>query len=190
MSKHAMTNPHAPAKSRKGKPAATATAPETAANISLDAPAAPAVTSESNTESAASMPPAAVAPARSMKTMELTLTKSTAPRKSKRIVIYNIEGRTGSVQFLSTLFGGSQKDEGNPPEKLTLTGEFAEPKVAKAKETKEERKARLAALPKLTLAERVAKAEEKANKLREKLAKAAAAANAPATPAEGAAPVA
>ena len=114
-----------------------------------------------------------VTPARSMTNMDLKLTLSPAPRKSKRIVIYNIEGRTGSVQFLSTLFGGSQTDGGNPPATLTLTGEFAEPKVAapKVKETPEERKARLAAMPKLTLAEKVAKAEKRAAELREKLAK-------------------
>jgi hypothetical protein len=36
----------------------------------------------------------------------LTLGRSTAARKTNRLVIYKIEGRTGSVQFLSTLFGG------------------------------------------------------------------------------------
>jgi hypothetical protein len=102
----------------------------------------------------------------------LTLTRSTAPRKTARLVIYNIEGRTGSVQFLSTLFGGDQKTQGNPPATLTLTGEgFAEPRQ---KETKEERKARLALLPKPTL-------QQKAASLRERLAKMEAKLNAPAT---------
>ncbi len=32
----------------------------------------------------------------------ITLVRSTAPRKDQRLVIYNIQGRTGSVQFLST----------------------------------------------------------------------------------------
>lgn len=151
-----------------------------------------AVTSESNQEAAGMQPgagtpaspaqqPAGGGTARRMEMADLKLVRSTADRKNKRLVIYNIEGRTGSVQFLSTLFGGDQNSQGNPPESLTLSGEFAEPKAPKAKETPEERKARLAALPKPTLAEKVAKAEERAAKLREKLAKAAAAQTAGAT---------
>lgn len=165
MSKRFATNPEgaAPKKSRgKKNPLAPG--------------AAPAVTSEAQQEAAgpkpAAQPPAGNGAARSMVNMDLVLTRSNVDRKNKRLVIYNIEGRTGSVQFLSTLFGGDQKSQGNPPEKLTLSGEFAEPKQPKAKETPEERKARLAALPKPTLAEKVAKAEERAAKLREKLAKA------------------
>lgn len=134
----------------------------------------PAVISEPESTTATPTP---VTPAgtRSMIMSTLNLVRSTADRKSKRIVIYNIEGRTGSVQFLSTLFGGDQKSEGNPPASLTLSGEFAEPKpkaAPRVKETPEERKARLAAMPKLTLAEKVAKAEKKAAALRAKLAKA------------------
>ena len=139
-------------------------------SVAPEAP--PAVTSETNVTTAVQEAPPQTATTRSMKMAELVLTRSTADRKSKRLVIYNFEGRKGSVQFLSTLFGGDQKSVGNPPDKLTLIGEFAEPKVAKPKETPEERKARLAALPKPTLAEKVAKAEERAAKLREKLAKA------------------
>lgn len=108
---------------------------------------------------------------RSMTMADLKLKLSTGERKSKRLVFYDIEGRTGKVQFLSTLFGGDQKSQGNPPAELTLTGEFAEPKAPKAKETPEERKARLKALPKLTLAEKVARAEERAAALKAKLAK-------------------
>ena len=73
----------------------------------------------------------------------ITLTRSTAPRKDQRLVIYNIEGRKGSVQFLSTLFGSNQTAQGNPLPTLTLTGVFAPPPK---KETPEERKARLAAI--------------------------------------------
>ncbi len=104
-------------------------------------------------------------PHRSTKVMDITLVKSNAPRKSDRLVIFNLEGRTGSVQFLKTLFGSSV------PATLTLSGEFAEPKikVAKVAETKEERKARLAAVLKPTLAERVARAEERTAKLKAKL---------------------
>ena len=61
--------------------------------------------------------------------MEITLVRSSAARKDPRLVIYNIEGRTGSVQFLSTLFGGTQTSQGNPPERMTLVGEFAPPRV-------------------------------------------------------------
>lgn len=100
----------------------------------------------------------------------LKLTRSAAPRKTNRLVIYNIEGRTGSVQFLSTLFGGSKDSVGNPPAELELMGEFAPARVNKPKETAEERKARLAALPKLTPAERLAKMEEKVAKAKAKLA--------------------
>ena len=72
----------------------------------------------------------------------LTLVRSTAPRKDPRLVIHNIEGRTGSVQFLSTLFGGSQITRGNPPATLTLTGPFPPPKP---KETPEQRLAKMEA---------------------------------------------
>lgn len=107
----------------------------------------------------------------------LTLRRSTAARRDQRLVIYNIEGRTGSVQFLSTLFGGSQKDQGNPPERLTLTGTFAPPKP---KETAEERKARLAAI---TPEQRLAKLEQRVAKMKAKVAAAPTAA-APAPKAE------
>ena len=80
--------------------------------------------------------------------MDITLVRSNSQRKNPRLVIFNIEGRAGSVQFFRTLFQDAV------PAKLTLIGEFAPPKV---KETPEERKARLKALPKLTAAERVAK---------------------------------
>lgn len=160
-------------------------------------PPAESVSSTQTPDNPASNPPA-MTPAtssRSMSMKNLNLTLSKAPRKDKRLVIYNIEGRTGSVQFLSTLFGGDQDSQGTPPEKLTLNGEFAEPKakVAKVNETPEERKARLKALPKLTLAEKVAKAEQRTSKLKAKLeadaakaaAKQAAAAGTPAgAPAE------
>lgn len=185
MAKRFATNPTAPkaprAKKKKGDPA-----PEAEANNSLATDPGPTVSFETSNETANGTTPVATpVTGRSMKHMELVLTKSPAPRKSKRIVIYNIEGRTGSVQFLSTLFGGDQKNEGTPPEKLTLSGEFAEPKVkvAKEKETPEQRKARLAALPKLTLAEKIANAEKRAEELRAKLAKQTAkAAEAPAAP--------
>ena len=36
--------------------------------------------------------------------MELTLTRSNAPRKSN-LVVFNIAGRRGSVQFRRSLFG-------------------------------------------------------------------------------------
>jgi hypothetical protein len=80
----------------------------------------------------------------------LKLVRSTAPRKEQRLVIYSIEGRKGSVQFLSTLFGGNQHSQGNPPSTLVLTGTFAPPPK---KETPEERKARLASItPEMKLA--------------------------------------
>src|SRR5580704_16036976 len=79
----------------------------------------------------------------------ITLVKSSAARKSQRLAIYNIDGRRGSVQFFSTLFGGDQHSQGNPHEKLTLTGTFAKP------ESDEERQARLAARPKPTDAEKI-----------------------------------
>lgn len=162
MAKRFLTNPLGKKdKGAKGKKNTLATEP------------APTVESapESN-EAPAPAIPATGSPERRMTTMELTLTRSEAPRKSKRLVIYNIDGRKGSIQFLSTLFGGSQNDVGNPPAQLKLVGEFAEPKQPKPKETPEERKARLAALPKPTLEEKVKKAEERAARLREKLAKA------------------
>jgi hypothetical protein len=94
----------------------------------------------------------------------LKLVRSVAPRKEQRLVIYNIEGRKGSVQFLSTLFGGNQNDQGNPPETLTLTGTFAAPP---RKETPEERKARLAAI---TPEQKLAAMEAKLAKMRAKIA--------------------
>ena len=95
----------------------------------------------------------------------ITLVRSTAPRKDQRLVIYNIQGRTGSVQFLSTLFGGSQTDQGNPPPTLTLTGTFAAPKP---KETPEEREgAPQAIMP----AGRLAKMEARVAKMKAKLAR-------------------
>ena len=103
----------------------------------------------------------------------LTLVRSTAARKDPRLVIYNIEGRTGSVQFLSTLFGGTQSSQGNPPEKLTLSGTFAAPKP---KETPEERKARLAAI---TPEQKLSAMEVKIAKMKAKLAAPTAAAPAP-----------
>ena len=123
------------------------------------------VVSSPTTDTPAATPPNH----RSMKHMDLVLTRSKAPRKTNRLVIYNIKGRSGSVQFLSTLFGGSQKEIGNPPETLTLSGEFAEPKPVKAKMTAEERKALRAAQPKPTLAEKIAKAEARMAALRAKL---------------------
>jgi hypothetical protein len=114
------------------------------------------------------------------KKMEIVLKRSDAPRKTNRLVIYNLEGRNGSVQFLSTLFGGSQKDRGNPPETLTLVGDFAEPKQPKVKLTKEERKALRANAPKPTLADKLAKAQARMDALKAKLAAEAAAAEAPA----------
>jgi len=111
------------------------------------------------------------APAQEKKAMsEITLKRSDAPRKTNRLVIYNLVGRNGSVQFLSTLFGGSQKDRGNPPETLTLVGEFAEPKAPKAKMTAEERKAARKNAPKPTLAEKLAKAQARMEALKAKLA--------------------
>ncbi len=103
--------------------------------------------------------------------MSLTLVRSNAARKSQRLVIYNIQGRRGSVQFLSTLFGGDQDSQGNPPETLVIEGQFAPVKerIAREKESPEQRKARLAALPKLTLAEKVARQEEKTAKMKAKL---------------------
>lgn len=195
MSKRFATNPDAPKKNKGAKKSSSAPATENP----VATPEEGVVTSGASTESAPTGAPTPdadadaqqpVATGRSMKAMELVLVRNDSDRKSKRLVNYKIEGRTGSVQFLSTLFGGTQTDRGNPPERLTLTGEFAEPKVkvAKAKETPEERKARLAAMPKLTLEQKVAKAEEKAAKLREKLAKKASAGQNPppaAPPAEG-----
>jgi len=90
--------------------------------------------------------------------MDITLTRSTAPRKNPRLVIFTVEGRPGSVQFFRTLFPMNAV-----PERLTLTGEFAAPKV---KETPAERKARLALLPKLTPAQRLAKMEERVAKMK------------------------
>lgn len=106
---------------------------------------------------------------RSEKTMNISLTKSTAARKDDRLVIFNFkDGRAGSVQFLRSAFPEVIPDE------ISMSGEFAEPKVRvpKEKETPEQRKTRLAALPKLTLAEKLQRAEERTAKLREKVAKA------------------
>lgn len=133
---------------------------------------------ESSTESTPDTPAASpiATSARSHNHMDLTLKRSTAPRKDNRLVIYNFTDRAGSVQFLATLFGGTSKTPATPPDTLVISGEFAEakPKVDKIKETKEERKARLAALPKPTLAEKVARAEKRTEELRAKLAKQAA----------------
>jgi hypothetical protein len=93
--------------------------------------------------------------------MDITLVRSNAQRKNPRLVIFNIDGRPGSVQFFRTLFQDAI------PAKLTLTGEFAAPRV---KETPEERKTRLKALPKLTPAERLAKMEERVAKMKAKVA--------------------
>lgn len=101
-------------------------------------------------------------PAIKEKIMKLILAPK--QRKSKTIVMYNLDGRVGQVQVLRSLVGD------NPPAELELIGTFAEPKAAKAKLTPEERKAARAAAPKLTLAERVAKAAERTEKLRAKLA--------------------
>lgn len=117
--------------------------------------------------------PSATEPIQKEKNMaSITLTRSNTERKNPRLVIYNIEGRTGSVQFLSTLFGGSQDSQGNPPETLTLNGDIpdAKPREVKVQETKEQRKARLAALPKPTLAEKFQKSQERTEALRAKLA--------------------
>lgn len=65
------------------------------------------------------------------------------------------------MQFFRTLFNDAV------PAKLTLTGDFAAPKV---KETPEERKARLKALPKATPAGRLAKMEASLAKMKAKLA--------------------
>jgi hypothetical protein len=91
--------------------------------------------------------------------MDLTLVRSTTQRKNPRLVIFNIEGRPGSVQFFRALF---PKDA--IPTKLSLSGEFAAPKV---KETPAERKARFAAI---TPAERLAKMEARVAKMKAKLA--------------------
>lgn len=102
------------------------------------------------------------APVKQEKIMKLILAPK--QRKSKTIVMYNIEGRVGQVQVLRSLVGD------NPPAELELIGTFAEAKTPKAKLTPAERKAARAAAPKLTLAERVAKAAERTEKLRAKLA--------------------
>jgi hypothetical protein len=93
--------------------------------------------------------------------MDINLVRSPKQRKNPRLVIFTIEGRPGSVQFFRTLF---PKDM---PARLTLSGEFAAPKV---KETPEQRKARLKALPKLTPAERLARMEKRVANMRAKLA--------------------
>jgi hypothetical protein len=83
--------------------------------------------------------------------MEIKLTRSTAPRKDDRIVIFHSE-HVHSVQFLRTAFGDTI------PETITVSGEFAAPKI---KESKEARKARLGAM---TPAEKIAAAEERVRK--------------------------
>jgi hypothetical protein len=103
--------------------------------------------------------------------MDITLTRNPAQRKNPRLVIFNIEGRPGSVQFFRALFPLNAV-----PERLTLIGEFAAPKV---KETPEERKARLAAMPKMTPAERLAKMEASVAKMKARLQAAAAPTPAP-----------
>lgn len=173
-------------------PATPSTAPGEAAPAAAEkvsegaefsgAPESGEVTSPSSNEPQHGNPaePAAhqpVDPARSQNDMDqITLVRSTATRKDARLVIYNIEGRKGSVQFLGSLFEGGAA---GAPERLTLNSDvsFAQPRVAKPKETPEERKARLAALPKPTIEQQIAKAEEKARKLREKLERQAAKAN-------------
>ena len=111
--------------------------------------------------------------------MEITLVRSAAQPKNPRLVVFKIDGRPGSVQLYRTLFA---KDA--VPARLTLTGEFAEPK---AKETPEERRARLKALPKLTPAERLAKMEERLAKMKARLAAAPTVEQAPIAPKKAAA---
>jgi hypothetical protein len=83
--------------------------------------------------------------------MEIQLTRSTAPRKTDRLVIYD-GGHLHSVQFLRTAFGDTI------PETITVSGEFAAPKP---KETPEERKARIAAMSPI---DKIAAAEARARK--------------------------
>lgn len=120
---------------------------------------------------AESQPTQAIEPAPKEKPMEtVKLVLAPKQRKSKTLVIYNIEGRVGSVQFLRSLVGET------PAPTLELSGEFvaakeAAARVPRAKLSKEER----AALPKPTLAEKVEKARLRAEKLQAKLDKATAA---------------
>jgi hypothetical protein len=94
--------------------------------------------------------------------MDIALVRSTSQRKNPRLVVFKIEGRPGSVQFFRTLFPNDEV-----PATLTLTGDFAAPKV---KETPEQRKARLKALPKPTAAEKLTKMEARLAKMKAKLA--------------------
>ena len=91
---------------------------------------------------------------------EITLTHNVADRKTTRLVFFDIEGRSGKVQFLKTLFGTEI------PATLKLVGTFAPPR---AKETAAERKIRLAALPKLTLEQKIARREQQLAKMKAQL---------------------
>jgi hypothetical protein len=90
-------------------------------------------------------------PGKQEPTMEIQLTRSNAPRKTTRLVIYD-GGHLHSVQFLRTAFGETI------PETITVSGEFAAPKP---KETPAERKARLAAMSPI---DKIAAAEARARK--------------------------
>jgi len=105
--------------------------------------------------------------------VDITLTRSNAPRKHDRFVIYKINDRPGSVQFLKTLF-----ENDAVPTTLTLTGTFAAPKI---KETPEQRKARIKSLPKPTPAERLAKLEQRIARLKVEAEKDASPKDTPAT---------
>src|SRR3954469_9591204 len=63
------------------------------------------------------------------KKMEITLVRSSSQRKNPRLVVFNIQGRSGSVQFFRALFPND-----DVPATLTLSGTFAE---ARATETPE-----------------------------------------------------
>jgi len=145
-------------RSHKSKPVVKSESTEAVVEKTVASAPADAVRSSSTEQPG--IPPAS----QERKHMDVTLTLNKAPRKSERIVIFN--SPLNSVQFLRTAFGETI------PETLTVSGDFAEPKASKVKETKEERKARLAALPKPTLADRVAAAEKRAADLKAKLAKA------------------
>lgn len=100
----------------------------------------------------------------------LALKLNTEPRKNPRILVFDIEGRRASVAIPKSVFGDAA------PSDLMLQSDspFADPKVAKEKETPEARKARLAAMPKLTPEQKLAKLLDRAEKLKAKLAKAGA----------------
>jgi hypothetical protein len=99
--------------------------------------------------------------------MDLTLLRSTATRKNPRLVIFNIEGRPGSVQFFRALFPQDTAHAVGVPAKLHLTGEFAPPRV---KETPEQRKARLASQPKLTPQQKLVRMEQRLAAMKAQLA--------------------